>query len=102
MIEETTFDYMGLLKINTTPEGTAKQVKDQGNGHHKDATATATATAKAESAARPPGCTAYGIKALQSECAIMASTPADSQRREKTLNIACLKLGSLIAGGELA
>jgi hypothetical protein len=104
MIEETAFDYMGWVKMNTAPESTTKPPKDQGNGHHKDEAGAmmGATTAKAESTTRVPGCTAYGIKALQSECAIMASTPADSHMREKTLNIACLKLGSLIAGGELA
>lgn len=45
------------------------------------------------------GDTPYGLKALEAKCAIVATTLEGG--REKALNEACLKMGSLIAGNEL-
>lgn len=44
-------------------------------------------------------CSMYGAKALRSECAVIRS--AQDGRQEFTLNAAALKIGSLVAGGEL-
>ena len=47
----------------------------------------------------PSGGSAYGVKALEQECAGVASEPEGD--RNNRLNVAAIKLGSLAAGGEL-
>ena len=47
----------------------------------------------------PGGSTAYGLKALADECAIVRATTEG--RRDTQLNDSCLKMGGLVAGGEL-
>ena len=47
----------------------------------------------------PGGGTAYGVKALEQECAGVASEPEGD--RNNRLNVAAVKLASLAAGGEL-
>ena len=45
------------------------------------------------------GCTSYGLAALEDECKAIMSAPFG--RQEKTMNEAALKIGALVAGGQL-
>ena len=66
--------------------GPAEPEKTNGASHRKQAQAAG-------------GDTPYGLKALADECRIVATTQQGG--RETALNLACLKMGSLIAGNEL-
>ncbi len=60
---------------------------------------TTTATPKATPILQSGATSAYGRKALESECGLVALAPSGT--RNEALNIAALKIGQLVAGGHV-
>lgn len=81
----------------SAPAGLLRTVTRQDDKSNDDALK---ATFKAAVDQEPPADTPYGLAALERECAAIRA--ADDGEQESTLNQSCLKIGGLVAGGELS